>query len=54
MSMEEVARRSYELGLALNKVRSPEQIKRGVDHTKIQRFDFDGNLIESIEPKRPS
>ncbi len=25
--------------------------ERRVDHTKIQQFDFDGNLIESITPR---
>ena len=49
--MEEVSRRSYELGLAFNRLRSPEEIARGIDHTMIQRFDFDGRLIETIVPK---
>ena len=37
---------------AFNRVRTPEQIERGIDHTKIQRFDLDGNLVESINVSR--
>lgn len=50
-SMAAYARRCQELREALNRVRSEEDIRRGVDHTKIQGFDFDGNLIESITPR---